>query len=346
MATSETSLISTSESAAARNANVPRSYYRGPDGTLRTELLPRDLREILKSGQGMVWVDVDVTSRHQHAVLEKVFNFHPLAIEDTLNPDSRVKLEEYDGYLFTIIRGVLFDDKTENPYDLQTLVLCFFLGPNFLVTTHAGPSRSCAVIAERIMRSPDALERGPARLMYLVMDAAVDAYFPIIDRVDEFIDGLEERVFINFDDKALRTVFSVKRLVLSLRRHLAPQREVFNVLTNRPSPLLSHETQIYFRDIYDHVLRINDAFETQRDLLSSTLDAYLTQVSNRLGLVTKGLSIIATLSVPFVVVSGMWGMNFERIPMANHPLGFWLMMAVQLGIGGALILLLRWQKWL
>ena len=182
--------------------------------------------------------------------------------------------------------------------------------------------------------------------MYLIMDTSVDAYFPIIDQVDEFIDGLEERVFINFDDKALRSVFSVKRLVLSLRRHLAPQREVFNVLTNRPSPLLSHETQIYFRDIYDHVLRINDAFEAQRDLLSSTLDAYLTQVSNRLGLVTKGLSVIATLSVPFVVVSGMWGMNFERIPMARHPLGFWIMMALQLGIGGALIAILRWRKWL
>ena len=346
MAASEIGLISTGEPAAARNVNVPRSYYRGPDGEVRTEVLPRDLRAVIKSGEGMVWVDVDVTNRHQHAVLEKIFNFHPLAIEDTLNPDSRVKIEEYDGYLFTIIRGVLFDDRTENPYDLKTLVLCFFLGPNYLVTTHSGPSHSCALIAERVLRSPDALDRGPGRLMYLVMDASVDAYFPIIDQVDEFIDGLEERVFINFDDKALRSVFSVKRLVLSLRRHLAPQREVFNVLTNRPSPLLSHETQIYFRDIYDHVLRINDAFEAQRDLLGSTLDAYLTQVSNRLGLVTKGLSIIATLSVPFVVVSGMWGMNFERIPMAGHPLGFWIMLALQLGIGGGLIAILRWRKWL
>jgi len=347
VAASEVGLVSTGEqSATARNVSVPRSYYRNRDGEVRTQLAPRDLREIIKAGEGMVWVDVDVTNRHQHAVLEKIFNFHPLAVEDTLNPDSRVKIEEYDGYLFTIIRGVLFDDKTDNPYDLATRVLCFFLGPNFLVTTHAGPSHSCALIAERVMRSPDALERGPGRLMYLIMDASVDEYFPIIDQVDEFIDGLEERVFINFDDNALRSVFSVKRLVLTLRRHLAPQREVFNVLTNRPSPLLSHDTQIYFRDIYDHVLRINDAFEAQRDLLSSTLDAYLTQVSNRLGLVTKGLSVIATLSVPFVVVSGMWGMNFARIPMAQHPLGFWIMMALQLGIGCALIALLRWRKWL
>src|SRR5205085_10544580 len=139
-------------------------------------------------------------------------------------------------------------------------------------------------------------------------------FFPIMDQIDTFVDGLEERVFANFDQNSLRDIFSVKRLVLSLRRHLAPQREVFNVLTNRPSTLLTQETQLYFRDVYDHVLRINDSLETYRDLLSSTLASYLTQVSNRLGSITKALSVVATISLPFVVVSGMWGMNFEGIP--------------------------------
>lgn len=330
-----------------RNGNIPRSFYRAPDGTIRRDLLPRELREALAEPRGMLWVDVDVTQRHQHAVLEKVFGFHPLAIEDTLNPESRVKLEEYDGFLFAIIRGIRFrEETTSDPYDYETRNLCFFLGTNFIVTTHFGESESCDTIFERITRSPDALDRGPGRIMYLVMDAAVDAYFPIIDQIDEFIEGLEERVFVRFDETALRSVFSVKRLVLSFRRHLAPQREVFNVLSNRPSPFLSHELQLYFRDIYDHVLRITDSFETQRDLLSSTLDAYLSQVSNRLGMVTKGLSIIATLSVPFVVVSGMWGMNFEHIPLSHAPYGFWLMLAVQLGLGVGLVLLLRWRRWL
>ncbi len=112
--------------------------------------------------------------------------------------------------------------------------------------------------------------------------------------------------------RALHDIFALKRTVLSLRRYLAPQREIFNVLTNRPSPLLPPESQLYFRDVYDHVLRINDSLDTFRELLSSTLDSYLTQVSNRLGSITKGLSVIATLSVPFVVISGMWGMNFGR----------------------------------
>ena len=165
-------------------------------------------------------------------------------------------------------------------------------------------------MAERYEKNPELMGRGGDRLAHAVMDAAIDAYFPLLDKIDEFVDTLEQRVFARFDQSALRDIFAVKRLVLSLRRHLAPQREVFNILTNRPSALLSPESQVYFRDIYDHVLRINDSLETYRELLSSTLDSYLTQVSNRLGKVTKGLSVVATISMPFVIISGMWGMNF------------------------------------
>jgi len=158
------------------------------------------------------------------------------------------------------------------------------------------------------------------------------------------MDGLEERVFASFDRDALREIFNVKRLVLSLRRHLAPERDVFSIVTNRPSALLSVETQVYYRDIYDHVLRINDALETYRELLSNTLDSYLTQVSNRLGTITKALSVVATISVPFVVVSGMWGMNFRHIPLSDSGYGFWMMLVLQLGLGGVLLLILRWRK--
>jgi magnesium transporter len=200
--------------------------------------------------------------------------------------------------------------------------------------------------ADRLARAPELLERGASRLMHHVLDATVDAYFPIVDQLDAFVDGLEERVFVRFEQEALRDIFSVKRLVLQLRRHLAPMREVFNILQNRPSSLISPESQIYFRDVYDHVIRLNEALDAYRDLLSSTMDSYLTQVSNRMGLVTKGLTVVATLSVPFVVVSGMWGMNFEEVPLSHSPHGFWVMLALQLGLGGALIFLLRRRGWL
>jgi len=330
-------------------AALPQSFYRDGSGQIRRNLPPKEMLQFLRDGLGAggwLWVDVDTTNRHQLAVLEKIFNFHPLAIEDTLNPNSRVKLEEYPGYLFLIIRGVRFCDDTDDPYDTETFNLCFFLGKNYLVTVHGEHAPAVSAMAERLSRTPEHLERGASWLMHAVTDASVDAYFPIMDQIDEFVSGLEERVFANFDETALKEIFSVKRLVLSLRRHLSPQREVFNILTNRPNALLTQEQQIYFRDVYDHVLRINDSLDSYRELLSSTLDSYLSQVSNRLGQVTKTLSVAATLSLPFVVVSGMWGMNFDNIPLSHSSHGFWTMLAVQLGIGVALVAAMRWKKWL
>jgi magnesium transporter len=328
----------------ARDPRFPRSYYLDEHGALRRNLPPGEMRAAVDCGKGELWVEIDVGNRAQIAVLEKVFRFHPLSIEDTLNPNSRVKIEEYPGYLFMIIRGVRFDETTKDPYDLETYNLCLFIGPNYVVTTHAGQAAAVTAVAERLDRSPDLMGRGVARLAHAIMDTAVDEYFPILDRIDEFIDGLEDRIFGHFDQQSLHDIFAVKRLVLGLRRHLTPQREVFSVLTNRPTPLLTPEVQLYFRDIYDHQLRITESLDTFRDMLGSTLDSYLTQVSNRLGAVTKGLSVVATLSIPFVVVSGMWGMNVRGLPFAEHRYGFELLLVVQLMIGVALLAILRWRK--
>jgi magnesium transporter len=326
---------------ATEASRVARSFHCDQTGAVHRDLAPRELADCLQAETGLLWVDVDVTIRHQLALLEKVFAFHPLAIEDVLNPVSRPKVEEYDKYLFVIVRTVRLDEHTADPYDLETENVCVFVGRHFLVTAHAGTSRLVDSVAEVVHRSPDLVRRGPARLAHQVMDAAVDSFFPVLDRVDEFIDGLEERVFKEFREEALRDIFSVKRMVLSVRRYLAPEREIFNVLANRPSPYLGNDVQLYYRDIYDHVLRINDSLDTYRDLLSSTLESYLSQVSNRLGQVTKGLTVVATLSVPFVVVSGMWGMNFDRIPLKEWPLGFEIMLVTQLALGGGLLWLLR-----
>jgi magnesium transporter len=253
-------------------------------------------------------VDIDSCEMTQHGLLDKVFRFHPLAVEDTLNPKTRVKVEEYPGFLFVIVRAVHFCEDTEDPYDIDTTNIYFFLGRNFVVTVHA------------------------------------EATTAMLEQVETFIDRLEERVFVSFDQNALHDVFSVKRLSLALRRHLAPQREVLNLLTNRPSELLPPATQVYFRDVYDHLLRINESLDNYRDLIGSVLDAYLTQVSNRLSTATKALSVAATVSLPFVVVSGMYGMNFVRIPLAEHPYGFWLAIAVQLGLALAILGVLKWRK--
>jgi magnesium transporter len=327
-----------------RDDCVPRSFYLGPDGTSRVDVHPREFAALVASGAGTLWVDIDSTNKHQHALLEKVFRFHPLAIEDTLNPMSRVKYDEYDGYLFVIVRGVRFCEETpEDPYDLDTVNVCFFLGKNYVVTVHADHSEAIRTMLGRASRV-DLLSRGPARVMHGIVDAIVDEFFPILDRIDEFVDGLEEKVFVEFDRDALRDIFNVKRLVLSLRRHLGPQRDVLNQLTNRPSEFLPDSVQLYFRDVYDHVLRITDGLDTYRELLSSTLDSYLSQVSNRLSVSSKALGVVATVTLPFVIMSGMWGMNFDHIPLSHHPHGFALLVVAQLVVAAVLVAILRWRR--
>jgi len=326
------------------SATAAWSCYHSPEGGVEKGLPVDEIRRMVASGTGNLWVDIDYRYPNQVALLENVFHFHPLAIEDSLNPNSRVKIEEYKGFLILIVRTVAFLEETEDPYDIETVNLTCFLGPNYLVTVHGENAPPIETTVQLLDRKPELAEAGPARLMHAIVDEAVNAYFPIIDQLDEFVDGLEDRIFGSFDKDALRDIFSVKRLVLSLRRHLAPERDVFAVLTNRPSSLLTLDTQIYFRDIFDHILRINDALETYRELLSNTLDSYLMQVSNRLGSITKALSTVATITLPFIIVSGMWGMNFDRIPLAHSPSGFWIMLVLQLALGGLLLIVLKWRK--
>lgn len=320
------------------------SCYHGADGTGSRELSRDEISVALKSGTGTLWVDLDAADVADVDLLKNTFGFHPLAVEDALNPQSRVKLEEYRDFLILIVRGVAFCEDTEDPYDIETVNVTFFLGKNYLVTVHHETATAVESIRNILERKPELVSSGPARLMHALVDEVVDDFFPIIDTLDEFMDVLEEKIYTSFDQDAIGDIFSVKRLVLSLRRHLAPQRDAFNILTNRPTTLLTPEVQIYFRDVYDHVMRINDSLDTYRELLSGTMDSYLSQVSNRLGTATKALSVVATLSIPFVVVSGMWGMNFERIPLSAHPHGFLIMMFVQLAIGAALTGLLKWRK--
>ena len=319
-----------------------QSALRRPNGQLERDLSVDAIRAALEHpGGAVLWVDLDVSDDAQAALLSDVFHFHPLAIEDARNPKSRVKAEEYPEFLVVVARVVSFCETTPDPYDLETANLTLFITEHAVVTTHLETLPSVQALIERLRANPDLLERGPARIAHQVLDAAIDAYFPVLDQLDEFVDDMEQRVFGHFDETLLQEIFKVKRLVISLRRYLAPQREVLSQLTMRPSRFLPPDAQLYFRDVYDHMLRITDALDSYRDLLSSTLDSYLTQVSNRLGSVSKGLAVVGALSIPFVVVAGVYGMNFERIPLSHHPYGFEIMVVIQIALAIVLLVIMR-----
>lgn len=322
-----------------------RALFLDPSGAIGELRSAGDVRAALASGTGSLWVDLDATDEAGASLLTDVFQFHPVSIAEARNPETRVKVEEFDKYLFVIVRTVGFLEQTEDdPYDLETVNLACFLGENFLVTVRCGEATALDEMLRMAAAKPHLLAGGSARLLHLVLNEAVDEFFPILDRIEDFLDVLEERVFGSYDQAALRDIFSVKRLVLTLRRHLAPERDVFTTLANRPNPFIATDAQRYFRDSYDKVLRINDALETFRELLSNTLESYLMQISNRLGGITKTLSVVATISVPFVVVSGMWGMNVTGLPFADEAHGFWTLLVLQLLLGALLLLGLRWRR--
>jgi len=326
--------------------NWPASLYRRPDGTVEHDLAPSRIREIVQSGEGELWVDIDSSNMHQHALLEKVFGFHPLAVEDTLSPGTRVKLEEYDRYIFVVMAGLRFDCVTPDPFDLETYNIYFFLSKSFLVTAHAVAPTSCQAVRERLIRNPDLLGRGVEMTMHNIIDQAVDAYFPLVGQLNTLVDGLEERLFEEFDEKLIHEIFKAKRSAFAVRRHIGPLREVLNTLTNRPCGFIRHETQLYYRDIYDHTIRITESVDTTRDLLAGVLETYLSQTSNRMNRVMKQLSIVATIALPLIVLGGIFGMNFSRMPLIHHPLGFVWALGIMVAAAAAILWWLNKRQWL
>jgi len=332
--------------ASPASRGIPYSVYLPPGGATQVErsLRPARLLEALKEG-GQLWVDIDSTDRAQHALLEKAFGFHPLAIEDTLSPKTRVKLEEYGTYLFIVVRSVRFDQKTEDPYDIETINLYAFLGANFLVTVRSAPIRSIQEVQQRIERSPDVIQRGVEMVWHGIMDTVVDEFLPLVDQVDVLVDDLEVRLFERYDEAAIKDIFAIKRLVVQLRKHVAPLREVLNIVTNRPHACIASQSQVYFRDVYDHTIRIVESLESSRDLVSSVLDTYLTQTSNRMNRQMKSLSVVATISLPLVAISGFFGMNFDVIPMAHNRAGFFAALGLMAAFSTVLYLFLKRKDW-
>ena len=324
----------------------PLSIYRRPDGTLEQDVSPVRIREILQAGEGELWVDIDSTNMHQHALLEKVFGFHPLSVEDTLSPGTRVKFEEYDRYVFVVMAVVRFDEGTPEPFDLATSNLYFFLGKNFLVTVHALDSKSCGAVRDRLTRNPELLARGAEMTMHNIIDQSVDAYFPLVEELNNLVDGLEERLFEQYDEKLIHQIFKAKRAAFSLRRHVGPLREVLNIMTNRPCGYIRSETQLYYRDVYDHTIRITESVDTTRDLLGGVLETYLSQTSNRMNKVMKQLSIVATIALPLVVIGGIFGMNFSGMPLTHDPWGFYLALGTMAVVSVVILGWLHRNRWL
>jgi magnesium transporter len=279
--------------------------------------------ERLLADDRFFWLDLHQPHEDDFAVLREVFRFHPLAVEDSEHFGQRPKLDDYDDFSFLVVYGSAPDE------DRLVEVHCFY-SQKFLVTVHRDECPAFTALRERYGKR-DQQATDPAALLYRIVDALVDSFFPVLAELDDRIDDIEDQIFLKADETQLQEIFGMKRQLVAMRQIITPQRDLFaGVVAGVGAALgLSAKEERYFRDVYDHLIRISDLIDTYRDLLTGALDVYLSTVSNRLNVVMKQLTIIATVFLPLSFLTGFFGQNFGYL--VNH-IGSWETF-VALGLG-------------
>lgn len=292
----------------------------------------------------VVWADIELPEPDAERLLREVFGFHELAIEDGLSEIHHPKIERYEKFLYLILHGIVPGGPQRG---FATQDTDFFLGRNFLVTVHGHASRSIAQQREVCLRHAGVLAQGAAGLLHRIVDTMVDHYRPEADALEDKLDTLETLVFEVPHTNPVRDILALKQDVASLRRIVLPERDAIGRLARREFPEIPDALGYQFRDVYDHLVHLNDEATSLQDRVTGLLDAYLLSQSNRLNQVMKVLTVIATIFMPLTVLTGMWGMN---IALPELPGGagtqFWWVAGVMVVASGGMLWGFRRMGWL
>jgi len=294
----------------------------------------------------VTWINVE--GLHQVEVLERLggcYGLHPLVLEDILNTDQRPKMEDYGEYLYIVLKMLYYDDRNGQ---IEAEQISLILGQNFVLSFQEGKEGDVfGPLRERLRGGKGRIRKmGTDYLAYSLIDAIVDHYFIILERLGERVEFLEEELVTEPTTKTLKEIHNLKREMIFLRKAVWPLREVISGLERGESSLIQQNTQIYFRDVYDHTIQVIDNIETFRDTVSGMLDIYLSSVSNRLNTVMKVLTIIATIFMPLTFLAGVYGMNFKYMPELEWRWGYPFVWMVMIAIGIVMLIYFRKKKWL
>jgi magnesium transporter len=292
-----------------------RSLFFTPGKPVRTDISPSEFPRLLRKRRGLLWVDFVGEPPEQAEPILRGFGFHPLAIDDALQETHTPKIDDWGEYLY-IVFNVMNYKQGNKMLEAEIEELDAFLGRNYVVTHHDQVLSPVEEVWSACRRDVRHLEDGPDHLLYRIVDALVTSYMPIVEEIDEQIDLIEDQVFDRPHPATLGRIFALKRLLLAMRRILLPQREVLNKLARDDYRVIDPKDRVFFRDIYDHLVRLHDLNESLRDLVSGALDTYLSVVNNRMNEIMKTLTIITTLFMPITFVTGFFGMNFFE-PLAQ-----------------------------
>ena len=314
------------------------------EGAVVDRDLPLDrISDVLELHESLLWVDVIDPTADDFALLEQEFAFHHLAMEDASLIHERPKVDQYDGFLLIIFYALAISDADPG---IELRQVSIFAGSNFVVTLHEDEMQILDDVSDRWCASSAKVQNREAGLLvYSILDALVDGYLPLVDKISERIDQIEDSVFGSFDAKAQQEIFRLKRDLLQMRRVLTPERDVLNQLMRRDTPTYNVDTARYFQDIYDHLLRVLDSIDTYRDLLSSALDSYLSVLSNRTNKVMKTLTASSIILMSMTLVASVYGMNFDHMPELNWLLGYPWALGLMATIGISLGVLFKRVGW-
>jgi magnesium transporter len=314
--------------------------WRAQDGALSV-IPPEEAARDALAGRGMVWMDFDGDEDGQAvASLLAPLGIHPLAVDDMVMDVNRPKVDDYGVYLYLAVHSARWDG--EGLPSLREIDLV--VGPTFLVTYHDGTTRSVTAAQEVLARRPELLGRGPAHLVHFLLDVMVDNYLPIVDRVSEEVDELEELVFTATGHAAHERILRLKRAMAALRRIVGPQRDAVLALTRDEFHAIPAEVRPYLRDVYDRLARVSDLLDSFRDEIAALLELHVSLASNRLNEVIKILTVIATIMLPLTVVTSYYGMNF-RMPEFEWPHGWLYALGLLVAPAGATWWVLRRRRW-
>jgi len=320
------------------------AFYMAPSGGLINQLNKEQIKDFLTKKEGLLWIDIEDVTDEDAKLLSDVFGFHPLAVEDCISRDIHPpKIDDFEDYLFVIVHGINYHTESEV---VETTELTFFMGNNYVVTTHDVPMRSITSMLDRLRKDGRPMRKGADFLAHDIIDTLVDNIMPTIEQMDEKNDQLEDEALHKPKRETLMAIMQLKRSILSLTRVILPQREIVNRLSRGEYNLISERAQIYYRNIFDHLVRIEMLTLGLRDMTESVLSTYLSSVSNRMNEVMKVLTLIATIFIPLTFIAGIYGMNFVNMPELAWRYGYFIILGVMVVIGISLAVYFKRRKWL
>jgi magnesium transporter len=325
-----------------------RSLYYLPDKPIRKNIPPQEFPQLIRNRRGLLWVDFSNESASDSLPILQGFGFHPLAIDDALQETHVPKLDDWSSYLYIVFNYMTISENGES-WETEVDELDVFLGQNYIVTHHDNPVQAIDETWDACDRDTRNIQNGADHILYKITDNLVAGYMPAVEKIDAAIDEIEDQIFDRPSPRTLERLFALKRVLLAMRRIILPQREVLNKLARDDYEVIDPKDRVFFRDIYDHLVRLHDLNESLRDLVGGALDTYLSVINNRMNEVMKILTIITTLFMPLAFVTGFFGMNFFE------PLGlmkawttspvFYLMIAVVVILPLSMFIWMRRQTW-